>query len=226
MKLRPHFSIFFNPVFCAVNVAIQLSPLSSQTFPQLPLSTHSPAPFQITQRCPSLTIGQCCVPLDISEISLTESRQRYQPTTLDFRLASTPSTSINVWTQRDCDGPAVAQVPLTPASQGGGSWDVKTGVRVSGVGINEGAVRKREVRYPSTMTYQGGLYYEYIGGSLVYARVSYWGEGPNIFYGMRQGAVGGVASRAGNGTASLDGSAAVLQETASQTGFPGVDTAR
>lgn len=75
-----------------------------------------------------------------------------------------------------------------------------------------GEVGQREVLYPSTVTYQGGLYYEYLGGSLVYARVSYWGEGPNVIYGMRQGKVGGRLRR--NGTRALDGSAAVLQEAA------------
>jgi len=219
MMLHPHFLLFFNPAFCAVNIVIQLSPISSQTFPQLPHSTHSPPPSQVTQRCPSLSTGQCCVPIDLSEVSLTESRQRYQPTALDFRLATTPSTprnSINICTQRDCDGPAVARVPLAPASQGGASWDVKAGVRVSGVGIDEEAVGKREVRYPSSVKYQGGLYYEYQGGSLVYARVSYWGEGPNTIYGMRQGVVDRAASRARNGTGSLNESAA----------GPMVDTAR
>lgn len=80
----------------------------------------------------------------------------------------------------------------------------------------------REVRYPSTVTYQGGLYYEYLGGSLVYARVSYWGEGPNVIYGMRQGAVGREALSTGNGTGALDESAVVLQEVAG----PRMDTAR
>ncbi len=224
MKLRPLFLIILNPAFCAVNIVIQLSPISSQSSPQLPLSTHSRTATHITQRCPSLSTSQCCVPIDISEVSASEARQRYQPTALDFRLATTPSTSINIWTQRDCDGPAVARVPLSPTSKGGGSWDVRAGVRVSGVGIS-GEVGQREVLYPSTVTYQGGLYYEYLGGSLVYARVSYWGEGPNVIYGMRQGAVGRAAAGARNGTGALDGSAAVLQEAAASRDLPGVDTA-
>lgn len=62
-----------------------------------------------------------------------------------------------------------------------------------------GEVGQREVLYPSTVTYQGGLYYEYLGGSLVYARVSYWGEGPNVIYGMRQGKVGGRLRGRGTG---------------------------
>jgi len=94
-------------------------------------------------------------------------------------------------------------------------------VRVSGVGIS-GEVGEREVRCPSTVTYQGGLYYEYLGGSLVYARVSYWGEGPNIIYGMRQGAVGRADSGPRNGTGRLDESTAMQQEGAG----PMVDTAR
>lgn len=217
MKLPLHILLFLTPAFCAVNIVIQLSPMPSQNFPQPPHSTHSHAPSHITQRCPFLSPNQCCVPIDISEISPTESRQSYQPTALDFRLVNPPPTSINIWTQRNCDGPAIARVPIKPASQGGGSWDVKAGVRVSGVGIS-GKVGEREVRYPSTMTYHGGLYYEYLGGSLVYARVSYWGEGPDTIYGMRQGMVSRVALRGRNGTGGLNESA-VLQVAV-------IDTAR
>lgn len=218
MKLHPHFFTFLSPASCAVNIVIQLSPIFSQSLHQPPPATHSPSSSQVIQRCLSLAPKQCCVPIDLSEISLTESRLCYQPTALDFRPASPPSTSINIWTQRNCDGPAVARVPIQPASQGGGSWDVKAGVRVSGVGIS-GEFRKREVRYPSTLTYQGGLYYEYLDGSLVYAKVSHWGDGPNTMYGMRQEIMGKAALGVGNGTGPLNGNAAVLQEAA-------IDTAR
>lgn len=82
-----------------------------------------------------------------------------------------------------------------------------------------GKVGEREVRYPSTLTYQGGLYYEYFGGGLVYARVSYWGDGPDTMYGMRQEIMGKAAFGVGNVTGALNGSAAALQEAA-------IDTAR
>lgn len=85
-----------------------------------------------------------------------------------------------------------------------------------------GEVGEREVRYPSTVTYQGGLYYEYLGGRLVYVRVSEWGDGPNIIYGMRQGVVGRVASGVRNGTGASDENMALLQEVAGST----LDTAR
>lgn len=63
-------------------------------------------------------------------------------------------------------------------------YSPKEGVRISGFGLGE--QEEKEVLFPSVVNYKGGVYWEYIGGRLVYARVSYWGDGPNIIYGMRQ----------------------------------------
>lgn len=207
---------------------MQLSPISTRAFQRTSNSSYIEQSARLTQRCPSLSTGQCCVPVDISEVSLTTHRQHYNPTALEFQLIhplSGTEEGINVWTKRDCVGHEAAQVPLVPGRRGSNSYDVKEGVRVSGVGTTE-AQEEREVIYPSSMTYQGGLYYEYLGGSLVYAKVSLWGEGPNIIYGMRQTRWGIAATGTHNRTIILNETTPSLQMAGTPTKPTGVDNVR
>lgn len=108
---------------------------------------------------------------------------------------------------RNCEGPAAAILPLQPG-KGWMKYAPKMGWKISGFAINDAsrAGDEREVWFPSVVEYKEGLYYEYMEGKLVYAKVSLWGEGPNIIYGLRQESNGiGVL---GNGTAGVNGSVA------------------
>ena len=58
------------------------------------------------------------------------------------------------------------------------------GMRISGVTID--GSREMKLLFPSVISYKGGLYYEYLSGSMVYAKVSQPGDGPNTIYGMKQ----------------------------------------
>lgn len=82
------------------------------------------------------------------------------------------------------------------------------GWRISGFAVNDAssAGDEREVWFPSVVEYRAGLYYEYMEGKLVYAKVSLWGDGPAIIYGLRQESA--VIGLSGNGTAGVNGSVA------------------
>ena len=184
-----------------INILMQLRPISS---PQI-----SPAAV-ITQKCTSLPLAHCCAPIDISETSHTTDRQRYMLTALEFRCDT--HDRIAIWASnsarvRNCEGPPAAILPLEPG-KGWNKFAPKTGWRISGFAVNDAsrAEDEREVWFPSVVEYRDGLYYEYMEGKLVYAKVSLWGEGPNIIYGLRQeSAAIGVL---GNGTAGVNGSVA------------------
>ncbi|KAL8786985.1 MAG: hypothetical protein Q9195_007963 [Heterodermia aff. obscurata] len=189
------------PALSTINILMQLRPIrTSQII----------SPSVITQKCTSLPLAHCCAPIDISETSHTTDRQRYSLTALDFR--SDAPDRISIWASnsaqvRNCEGPAAAILPLQPG-KGWRKYAPKLGWRISGFAINDAsrAGEEREVWFPSVVEYRAGLYYEYMEGKLVYAKVSLWGEGPNIIYGLRQegGGVGGL----GNGTVGGNGSLA------------------
>ena len=160
----------------SINVLMQLQSLQSSS------------PMQITQKCANVSAGQCCVPIDISEISSNAYRLRYEVTALRFQVA-TPKTihdvSIYTWDQSilPCEGKVSIEFRVEAAARGK-SFSPGHSVRVNGVTIDRAP--EMEVLYPNVVTYKGGLYYEYIGGSLIYAKVSQPGEGPNIIYGLDQ----------------------------------------
>lgn len=188
--------LFVTSAATSITVIYELSPAISPSPLRLPSRTPSrnasTNSLDITQKCPSLSPAHCCVPVDISEVSHTSDRQHYHLATISLQnFDSRVNQDLNVWNTENCEGPAVIKLPLSPRRRGGkGSWDAPSNLLISGVSLNsispsEPPTGEREVQYPSEITYMGGLYYEYIGGGLEYARVSYWGEGPIIIYGMR-----------------------------------------
>ena len=58
---------------------------------------------------------------------------------------------------------------------------------------------EKKVTYPDEVFYREGLYRRYRTDRLEYVRVSHWGEGPGIIYGIRQGGIGEPAGSGGGG---------------------------
>ena len=168
------------PTMAAVSIVMTLSP-------NAPYSPTRPT----TQECTSLPPAHCCVPIDISESSPTRGRQSYEPTALDLR--STVDSAISIWANNDgraCDGPAVSTVEVK-STAGWEKYKPKPGVKLSGFAVDESEwMAQKEVLFPNIVGYKGGLYYEYMTKSLVYAKVSQAGKGPNIIYGFSQAGVG------------------------------------
>ena len=160
----------------------------------------------VTQKCTSLPLAHCCAPIDISETSHNTDRQRYSLTALDFR--SDAFDKISIWASNsaqvhNCEGPAAAILPLEP----GRAWRKyapRTGWTISGFAVNDAsrAEDERKVWFPSVVEYEAGLYYEYMEGRLVYAKVSLSGDGPSIIYGLRQESA--KIGLFGNGTAGVN----------------------
>ncbi|KAL8705436.1 MAG: hypothetical protein Q9201_001460 [Fulgogasparrea decipioides] len=167
----------------------------SLQLPEAPSPSSFVSPSTITQRCTSLPPGHCCVPIDLSETSHTTNRQAYLPVALDLRSSTPEDHDVFIWagTSLDCAGPPLTRLELK-ASIKWQKWAPKTGVKITGFAIDVGAASgeggreevENTVVYPREVMYMGGLYYEYMAGSLVYAKVSQPGDGPNIIYGMRQ----------------------------------------
>ena len=193
--------LFALPALSTVNILMRLRPIRT------PQSTSFSV---VTQKCTSLPLAHCCAPIDISETSHTTDRQRYSLTALDFR--SDAFDEISIWASNsaqvhNCEGPAAAILPLEP----GRDWRKyapRMGWRISGFAVNDAsrAEDERKVWFPSVIEYEAGLYYEYMEGKLVYAKVSLWGDGPTIIYGLRQESA--KIGLFGNGTAGLNGSVA------------------
>ena len=194
-------TLFALPALSTINIVMELRPVRT------PQSTP---PTAVTQKCTSLPLAHCCAPIDISETSHTTDRQRYSVTALDFRSGA--PDRISIWASnsaqvRNCEGPAAAILPLEPG-RGWRKYAPKIGWTISGFALNDAsrAEDKREVWFPSVMEYKAGLYYEYMEGKLVYAKVSLWGEGPNIIYGLKQEST--TIGILGNGTAEVNGTLA------------------
>lgn len=176
MRVIFAWSLLITCVFSAINVQLQLHSLDSSI------------PLQVTQTCTTLLPGQCCVPIDLSEVSSTTDRDHYEVTLLNFRR-STPSmthdTKIYAWggSRLPCDGDVAAEFRFRSVGPGK-SFKPYAGMRISGVTID--GAKEMELLYPTVISYKGGLYYEYMTRSLVYAKVSHPGDGPNIIYGMDQ----------------------------------------
>lgn len=164
------------PVLSAINVLLQLQ------------STELLDPLTVTQTCTTLPPGQCCVPVDISELPPPRFRERYEVTLVRVRIIA-PSTSHDVriysWAHSPspCEGDVAAEFRL-PSSGPGRVFRPNQWIRISGV-IIHGSTETKPL-YPSTISYKGGLYYEYLRGSLTYAKVSDQGDGPYTIYGMDQ----------------------------------------
>ena len=148
----------------------------------------TPLALETSQTCTTLAPGQCCVPLDISEESLTSDRNRYQVTLLQVRTdASRTTHDIEIFAHESsaspCEGALAAEFRVQSTGRGR-VFRPFEGLRVSGVTIDGSS--ETELLYPSVISYKGGLYYEYLTGSLTYVKVSHPGEGPNVIYGMDQ----------------------------------------
>ncbi|KAL8716777.1 MAG: hypothetical protein Q9181_008391, partial [Wetmoreana brouardii] len=201
MRLLPkrlYILLLTHSALSSITILMQLHQHPSSPHLQLP---EAPPPSSsaslsiITQKCTSLPAGHCCVPIDLSETSHTTDRQAYLPVALDLRSSTPEDHNVFIWAGRslDCAGPPLTRLELSPSIKWQ-KWAPKTGIKVTGFAIDVGAAgggggrgeEEKAVVYPREVTYMGGLYYEYMAGSLVYAKVSQPGEGPNIIYGMRQ----------------------------------------
>ncbi|KAL8689804.1 MAG: hypothetical protein Q9218_004609 [Villophora microphyllina] len=186
-----------------ITIQMRLAPLSSS------------GDGTVTQKCLSLPPNHCCVPVDIIEPppeppsptgaslpSLTSThpseheRQRYLPIALDIQNTGGEKGAF-IWAgtnSYDCAGRPITRVALQTGKQWQ-KWAPKKDVRVTGFAIDSGdgfqsQGGEKVVTYPREISYKGGLYYEYLTGSLTYAKVSFPGDGPRIIYGLRQGEAG------------------------------------
>ncbi|KAL8661316.1 MAG: hypothetical protein Q9202_005681 [Teloschistes flavicans] len=183
------FASLMHPAVTLVTILMHLGPL-------LPIPRAPESQETISQKCLALPPDHCCVPVDLSEESHTSPPQRYLPTGLDFQSVSPvlPEQNLLIWAgtdSYDCAGKPVTRVELQSTSRWQ-RWAPKTGVRVTGFATESGRggpqsmQEEKVVTYPKEISYKGGLYYEYLTGSLTYVKVSFPGEGPNIIYGLRQ----------------------------------------
>ncbi|KAL9578200.1 MAG: hypothetical protein Q9212_005869 [Teloschistes hypoglaucus] len=192
MKLSPSLLILFlslfHPALASVTILMHLGPIPSAPRALESLGT-------ISQKCLALPLNHCCVPVDLSEESHTSPPQRYLPVGLDFQSVSPvfPEQNVFIWAgtdNYDCAGKPVTRLDLQSTARWQ-KWAPKRGVRVTGFAMESGRgqqsiEKEKVVTYPKEITYKGGLYYEYLTGSLTYAKVSFPGDGPNIIYGVRQ----------------------------------------
>ena len=97
----------------------------------------------------------------------------------------THDTKIFAWggSPFPCEGDVAAEFRFRSVGPGK-VFKPYAGMRISGVTID--GSKEMELLYPTVISYRGGLYYEYLTRSLVYAKVSHPGDGPNIIYGMDQ----------------------------------------
>ena len=96
---------------------------------------------------------------------------------------------VSIWANnegRACDGPAVAAVELETASVWN-KYKPKNGFKLTGFAVDDdGGQGRKVIQFPAVVGYKGGLYYQYFKSSLVYAKVSERGRGPDVIYGFRQ----------------------------------------
>ncbi|KAL8768033.1 MAG: hypothetical protein Q9194_005819 [Teloschistes cf. exilis] len=182
------FFSLFHPALASVTILMHLGPV--------PSAPHAPeSQATISQKCLALSPNHCCVPVDLSEESHTSPPQRYLPVGLDFQSVSPvfPEQNLFIWAgtnNYDCAGKPVTRLDFQSTTRWQ-KWAPKTGVIVTGFAIESGRGQQsieeeKVVTYPKEISYKGGLYYEYLTGSLTYVKVSFPGDGPNIIYGLRQ----------------------------------------